>query len=217
MTDFAVARLHMVDCQLLPNNVTDDRLIAAMADLPREIFMPKSLRGVAYVDEDLVVASGRFLVEPMVFARMVQACAVKETDAVLDVGCATGYSTAVLARLANVVVALEEDDDIVTRASANLAKTDIGNVAVIAGRLRDGYPRQAPYDVIVLEGAVPEAPTTLLDQLGEGGRLVCVVLDGGVGKIMLFTKVTGVIGRRELFDGNTPLLPGFELEVGFAF
>ena len=217
MTDFAVARRHMVDCQLRPNNITDDRLIDAMGTLQRELFLPKTVRGVAYVDEDLPVAPGRYIAEPMVFARLVQAGRITADDAVLDVGCTTGYSTAVLGQLANVVVAVEEHAELAEIATKNLAEAGVDNAAVVTGPLRDGYAAQAPYDVIVLEGAVEDVPQALLDQLGEGGRLLALVSESGVGKARLYTKSGGTVGHRELFDGNMPLLPGFQLETGFAF
>ena len=217
MTDHVAARRHMVDCQLLPNKVTDDHLIEVMSTLPREVFVPKALKGVAYLDEDLPVAEGRYVMEPMVFARMVQALAITPADAVLDVGCATGYSTAVLARLANVVVAVEDHEDLAAQATQNLAEAAVDNAAVITGPLAEGYAAQAPYDVIMVQGAVADVPQTLLDQLGEGGRLVAVVDDGYMGKVLLYTKVAGVVGHRALFDGAVPPLPGFQRETSFVF
>ncbi len=217
MTDYAAARKQMVDSQLLPNKVTDARLIEAMSAVPREAFLPQSRRGVAYVDEDVQVAPGRYVIEPMVFARMLQEAAIRKTDAVLDVGCATGYSTAVLARIAGVVVAVEEDIALAAQASANLASTGVENAAVTAGPLNAGYPAQAPYDVIVLEGSVEEVPAPLLDQLGEGGRLVAVLAGRGMGKATLYTRSGGVIGHRQLFDAGLPPLPGFAREAGFVF
>ena len=217
MTDFAAARKQMVDSQLLPNKVTDARLIEAMSMVPREAFLPEALRGVAYVDEDVPVAPGRYVIEPMVFARLLQAAAIRRTDAVLDVGCATGYSTAVIARLAGVVVAVEENAELAGLASASLAAVGAENAAVVTGPLNAGYAAQAPYDVIVLEGAVEDVPAALLDQLGEGGRLAVVLARRGIGKATLYTREDGVIGHRELFDAGLPLLPGFAREAGFVF
>lgn len=217
MTDFVAARKQMVDSQLLPNKVTDARLIEAMSAVPREAFLPQARRGVAYMDEDAQVAPGRYVIAPMVFARLLQAAAVSDTDAVLDVGCATGYSTAVLARIASVVVAVEEDAALAAQASANLASTGVENAAVAAGPLNAGYPAQAPYDVIVLEGSVEEVPAPLLGQLNEGGRLVAVLAGRGIGKATLYTRTGGVIGHRQLFDAGLPPLPGFAREAGFVF
>ncbi len=217
MTDFAAARKQMVDSQLLPNKVTDASLIEAMGAVPREAFLPQALRGVAYVDEDMPVAPGRYVMEPMVFARLLQEAEVRKTDAVLDVGCATGYSAAVLARMASVVVAVEENPELVQQATANLAQAGADNAAVVAGPLTQGYPAQAPYDVIVLEGAVEEVPASLLDQLAEGGRLVAVIAGRGIGKATLYSRTGGIIGHRQLFDAGVPLLPGFVREAGFVF
>jgi protein-L-isoaspartate(D-aspartate) O-methyltransferase len=217
MTDFAAARKQMVDAQLLPNKVTDARLIEAMGAVPRELFLPEALRGVAYVDEDVQVAPGRYVIEPMVFARLLQAAAIRSTDAVLDVGCATGYSAAVLSRLAGVVVAVEEDAALAAQASANLAAADAENAAVTTTALNGGYPVQAPYDVIVLEGAVEDVPAALFDQLAEGGRLAAVIAGRGIGKATLYTRTGGVIGHRQLFDAGLPPLPGFAREAGFVF
>ncbi len=222
MPDFDAARLHMIDGQILPSKVTDARIVAAMGELAREEFVPKSLQGVAYVDEDLEVAPGRYLMEPMVFARLLQDARIDETCSVLDIGCASGYSTAVLGKLAGVVVALESDDELAGRANEALAVVGVDNVAVMAGDFRRGLPEQGPYDIIIFEGAVPEVPRAIFDQLAEGGRLVAVTLDpaageGAAGKANLFTKLRGTVGRRELFDANIPLLPGFEREEGFVF
>ena len=217
MIDFAAARKQMVDSQLLPNKVTDAHVIAAMSAVPREAFLPEGLRGVAYMDEDVQVGPGRYVIEPMVFARLLQAAAIRRTDAVLDVGCATGYSAAVLARIAGVVVAVEEDRSLAAQASASLATIGAENAAVITGPLAAGYAAQAPYDVIVLEGAVEEVPAALLDQLAEGGRLAVVLAGRGIGKATLYTRSAGVIGHRQLFDAGLPPLPGFAREAGFVF
>lgn len=217
MSDFADARLHMIDGQILPSKVTDARVIAAMGEIAREEFVPKGLRGVAYVDEDLEVARGRYLMEPMVFARLLQDARIDAACSVLDIGCASGYSTAVLGKLAGVVVALESDDALAERANESLATVGVDNVAVMAGDFRRGLPEQGPYDIIIFEGAVPAVPASILDQLAEGGRLVAVILERGVGKANLFTKLRGTVGKRELFDANIPLLPGFEREEGFVF
>ncbi|MDX1581699.1 MAG: protein-L-isoaspartate O-methyltransferase [Alphaproteobacteria bacterium] len=219
MTDLTAARQHMIDGQLLPNRVYDEDLLEAMAEIQRELFVPKSLRSIAYIDEDIRVADDRYLMEPMVFARLVQEARIGPNDAVLDIGCGTGYSTAVLAKLSSAVVAVEEDEDLSKRASENLANAGIDNAAVVTHSLKDCLPEQAPYDVIMFEGAVPEVPDNILDQLSEGGRLLAVIRGEtrGPGKATLFLKSRGIIGKRELFDANTPPLPGFEKEAGFVF
>jgi len=216
--DFAAARHNMVECQVRPNKVTDERVLAAMSELPRERFLPKSRQGVAYVDEDIALGDGRYLMEPMVLARLVQAAAVGPGDLALDVGCASGYSTAVLARLCNTVVALESHAGLVAEATAALAELGIDNAAVFERSLAKGYAKQAPYDVILFGGAVARLPEAIVKQLGEGGRLVAVVADGhGMGKATLFVRRSGVVSSRILFDAATPPLPGFAPEPRFVF
>ncbi|RMF11844.1 MAG: protein-L-isoaspartate O-methyltransferase [Alphaproteobacteria bacterium] len=217
MENFALARDHMIDGQLKPNHVTDPRVLAALRAVPRELFVPKALRGVAYVDEDIEVAPGRFLMEPMVFARLLQETRIKDSDLVLDIGCATGYSSAVLSELAAALVAVEEVPELVERAKSLLAERECGNVAVVEGPLNRGAPDHEPFDVIFINGAVEQIPDALFDQLAEGGRLACVHVVNGVGKASLFIKDGGVIGRRPLFDAAVPVLPGFERPRGFVF
>lgn len=207
----------MIDCQLRPNEVNDERIIAAIADVPREQFVPKAKRSIAYVDEDLAITDTRYLMEPVIFARLLVAANIQETDVVLDVGCATGYSSAVIAGLADAVVALEEEDALVTSAEKKLAEQDIMNVAVVKGELRDGVSKQGPFDVIFLGGAVDEIPAKLKKQLKEGGRLVCVKVEGGVGRAHIVEMKQGEVSGRNLFDANVQQLPGFEKESGFVF
>lgn len=218
MTDTqAAAREHMVECQLLPNKVTDPRITAAMGEIPRERFVPKLLRGVAYVDEDIEIAPGRYLMEPRVFGRLLQAADLAASDVVLDVGCASGYSTAVLARLAGTVVALESDEALAAKAGEALSALEIDNAAVVKGALAEGYPSQAPYDAIFLGGAVEEVPAALCDQLGDGGRLLAVVGVGAMGQALSMLRHEKVIARRPLFDAAVPPLPGFRRDPGFVF
>ncbi len=218
MADYAAARVNMIEGQIRPNRVTDDRVLAAMAEVPRERFVPRKLQGAAYVDQGLAVAPGRYLMEPAVFARLLQAAAIGPDDVVLDIGCATGYSTAVLARLAATVVAVESDPELVKAAGDLLADLDADNAAVVQGALEKGYAKQAPYDAIVLGGAIDEVPPMIADQLAEGGRLVAVVTGGssaGVGVLML--RARGALSRRILFDASVPPLPGFAVDRGFVF
>ncbi|MFQ5785842.1 MAG: protein-L-isoaspartate O-methyltransferase [Alphaproteobacteria bacterium] len=218
MTDFAAIRHNMVESQIRTNKVTDARVLAALEAVPRELFVPKRLQGVAYVDEDLAIAPGRYLMEPMVLARLLQAAEIESDDVVLDIGCATGYAAAVLARLAATVVAVESDPTLAEDATARLAELDVDNVAVVEGPLEQGYATQGPYDAIVLEGGVDAVPETITGQLAEGGRLVAVVTGGSrVGKATLMLRVHGALSRRVLFDAATPLLPGFRIEPGFVF
>jgi protein-L-isoaspartate(D-aspartate) O-methyltransferase len=207
MSNFAAARQHMIEGQIKPNQITLPALIVALGEIPRELFVPRALQGVAYVDEDIAVAPGRYLMEPMVFARLVQALALTPADLALDVGCATGYSTAVLSRLCGAVVGLEEDEALAEKANQLLAELQCDNASVARGALVAGCPSQGPYDAILLNGAVEYVPTALADQLKEGGRLAAVVREEGVGKAVLYVKADGVLGRRELFDAAVPPLP----------
>ncbi len=222
MPVYDAARANMVENQVRPNKVTDERVLAAMAAVPRELFVPKKFAGIAYVDEDIAVSRDRYLMEPMVLARLLQAAAIEPRDVVLDIGCASGYSTAVLARLADTVVAIESDAELAETAIALMAELDADNTAVVTGELAEGYANQAPYDVIVLEGAVEEVPRALSDQLSEDGRLVAVVTGenrGGIhlGRATLMRRMHGRLSVRVLFDASVPPLPGFAVERGFVF
>ena len=217
MPDFAAARRSMVDSQLKPNQIVDQRVAQAMAEVPRELFVPETLAAVAYVDEDLPIAPGRFLMEPIVFARLLQAAAIEPNDIVLDLGCGTGYSTAVLARLANAVVAIEPDPDLRARAETVMAKISADNTAIVDGDLTIGSPDQGPFDVIFLNGAAEQIPDGLVDQLADGGRLVAVQVRNGVGKTTVFERQGDLVGARELFDAAIPVLPGFASRPGFVF
>jgi protein-L-isoaspartate(D-aspartate) O-methyltransferase len=217
MNDSLKRREAMINGQILPNRVTDMRVAEAMLAVPREPYLPRELRGVAYLDEDIPIGGGRYLMEPVVFARLLQAAAVGPDDAVLDVGCGTGYSSAVLARLASAVVALECDQALIERANANLTELGIDNAVVVVGPLADGCPKQGPFDVIVLNGAVEVLPAALTEQLAEGGRLVAVERRLGVGKARRYVKLGGLVGATELFDAQVPALPGFEMAEGFVF
>ncbi|QPC41696.1 protein-L-isoaspartate O-methyltransferase [Kaustia mangrovi] len=219
MTDFQTARTNMVESQIRPSGITDHRIIAAMSEVPREAFVPRARQQLAYMDEDLPLteavdgAPPRYLMEPMSFARLLQLAGIDQDELVLDVGCALGYSTAVISRLAQSVVALEADGDLADRAGELLVEHGVMNAAVVTGPLRDGHKAEGPYDVIVVNGAVPEIPAALFDQLKDNGRLVAVVEpENGVGKTTLFTRHGTAISSRQSYDANVPALPGFEVE-----
>lgn len=215
--DYATARQHMVDSQIRTNRVTDERLIEAIRSLPRERFVPEAARARAYLDDDVEIAPGRCLMEPMVTARLIQAAEAKPDDIALVVGGGTGYAAAVLARLANTVVALESDSALAQRAGAVLGDLSIDNVAVVEGALNGGCAKHAPYNIIYLDGAVEQVPAALTDQLADGGRMVGVLLDRGVGRASLWMKSGEALSRRVLFDANITPLPGFAAPARFVF
>jgi protein-L-isoaspartate(D-aspartate) O-methyltransferase len=218
MVDTAAARLNMVESQLRTNRVWDTRILDAFETVPRELYVPERARGFAYIDEDLPIGHGRYLLEPMVLARLVQAAEIGAGDIVLDLGCGTGYAAAILAHLAGTVVALEEVPELARAAAAALEAEQVTNAVVVEGKLAEGYAKQAPYDVILLDGGAAEVPKAIEDQLAEGGRMVGVVRDrADVGRAMLMRKDAGAVSGRVLFDANTPVLPGFERKPGFVF
>jgi protein-L-isoaspartate(D-aspartate) O-methyltransferase len=215
MTDFANARRHMVDGQIRTTNVTDLRVISAMLEVPRERFMPPASAALAYLDLDVPVGAGRKLLRPMIMAKLIQAAELAAADRVLDVGCATGYTAAILARIAGHVVALEQDTGLAQSARQALASEK--KVEVVTGPLTAGWPQGASYDVVVLDGASEIPPQTLYGQLKDGGRLVCVLGTGPGSKAMLYRRSGEEVGGREIFDANAGLLPGFAKTPVFAF
>jgi protein-L-isoaspartate(D-aspartate) O-methyltransferase len=231
MVDFRAARRAMVDGQIRTNGVTDLDLIGAMLDIPREAFVPERLSVMAYLDRDLALPSGssapRYLIKPEVTAKLIQAAEVVPQDRVLVVAAATGYSAAILSRLAAAVVALEEDPGLAEMARANLRHFGLANVTVVTGSLSAGWPAAAPYEVILVEGGVETIPQPLFDGLSAGGRLITVVYEGSgdaagpvggkMGKATLYCDVKGEVAGRALFDAAAPLLPGFAKARAFVF
>jgi protein-L-isoaspartate(D-aspartate) O-methyltransferase len=217
-SESSAARRNMVESQLKPNKVTDARVIGAMAAVPRELFVPDACRGVAYRDEDIALGGARYIMEPMVLARLLQAAEIGPRDKILTLAAATGYGAVVAARLGASVVALESDATLAERARLTMRDLGCRNVEVVIGPLEAGCAAEAPYDVILLEGAVPILPTAVLGQLAPGGRLVGVVRRAGTGKATLFTRLDdGRSAERVLFDAATPLLPGSVRPAGFVF
>jgi protein-L-isoaspartate(D-aspartate) O-methyltransferase len=217
MSDYTKARRMMVDCQIRPTDVTDRELLTAMLEVPRERFVPAALASVAYLDRDLPVDPKRALLKPMVLARMIQAADIRARDRVLDVACGTGYSSAILARLAAAVTALDDDAERSRRCGDALAQVGAGSVTAVCGPLDAGWPNGAPYDVILVNGACETQPRSLIGQLGEGGRLVAVMGTGPDGKATLFRKDRGEVGSRTLFDAAAPALPVFAKAPAFVF
>ena len=216
-TDYSAARANMVESQIRPNKVTDPAVIAAFLAVPRERFVPAALKGVAYVDEDIPIGAGRYLVEPMILARLLQFAMPKPTEVALEIGAGNGYGTAVLAHLVGTVVGLDSDPGLVQEAIRNLAALGIDNAAMVTGPLLAGHPDQAPYDLIIFSGAVSKVPAEVEAQLAEGGRLLAVEGGEGVGRAVLVVREGGVLSRRVIFDAATPLLPGTGRKAEFVF
>ncbi|MDG4604028.1 MAG: methyltransferase domain-containing protein [Defluviicoccus sp.] len=216
--DYAAARAKMVANQIRTNRITDPAVIAAMAAVPREAFLPAHLQGVAYIDEDVALGGGRFLLEPLVTAQLLQVAELAADDVVLIVGCGVGYDAAVAAQIAGAVVGLECDPGLVQTARRILTEQGFGMVTIVEGPLAQGFARQAPYDVIVFAGAVAAPPAAITEQLAEGGRMVAVIADGtGIGRGTLFVKAGGIVSHRVAFDAATPFLAGFEPQPQFSF
>ncbi|HUG63432.1 MAG TPA: protein-L-isoaspartate O-methyltransferase [Methylomirabilota bacterium] len=220
MADMTALRTKMVDGQIRPSDVTDHRIIDAMLAIPREAFVPAGLTGLAYLDRNLPVSAdgrSRCLIQPMVLARMVQAAEVGPDDVVLEIGCASGYGAALLARLASSVVALEEDESLADMAAGALSGLGVDNVTVVKGPLAAGYPDEGPYDVIFVNGAVEVAPEALAGQLKQGGRMVLVVGVGQAARGMLYTRSGAGVSGRVIMNASVPLLPGFARIPAFEF
>jgi protein-L-isoaspartate(D-aspartate) O-methyltransferase len=215
--DFAAARRNMVASQVKTNRVTDPLVIEAMSAVPREKFLPTEQRPFAYVDEDLPIGKGRVIMEPMVLARLLQLADIQTSDSALLIGAGTGYSTAVLAKMASSVVAVESDPDLAARASKILTELSVDNAAVVTGELTRGKPEQGPFDIIFINGAVAAIPDALKTQLSDGGRLVTIISEGPIGRATLVTRSGNAYGHRQEFDCVTPVLPGFQKQTGFVF
>jgi len=223
MVDFRTARRAMVDGQVRTNDVTNLGLIAAMLDIPREAFVPESRAELAYLDRDVPIADAtakepaRWLVKPVVLARLIQAAAPGPQDRVLVVGAGSGYAAAVLSRLAASVVALEQNEVLVAKARSILPAVGIGNITVVEGPLVAGAPSFGPYDLVLIDGGVETVPESLFGQMSARGHLVAVVAAGPVGKATLFQTVNHETGGRVLFDATAPVLPGFAKAPAFVF
>lgn len=216
MADFASRRTIMVDTQVRPSDVTKYPVIDAMLAVPREDFVPDSRRAVAYSGENLSLGKNRVMFEPRTLAKLIDGLDLQLTDLVLDIGCGYGYATAVIARMTEAVVALEEDESMATEAEARLAAARVDNAAVVQGPLADGFAGQGPYDVILINGAVEAVPATLEDQLKEGGRIGALFMEGNLGVARIGVKINNRVNWRYAFNAHAPMLPGFERSRGFA-
>ncbi len=206
----------MVDTQVRPSDVTKFPIIDAMLSVPRELYVPADKREAAYVGENLSLGGNRVILEPRTFAKMLDALDIQPDEVVLDLGCGLGYSTAVLARLAEFVVAVEEDETRADEAQAALSENGVDNAAVTTGPLADGAAKSGPYDVIIVEGAVEHLPPALLDQLQDGGRICVLFAEGALGTVRVGYKIDGRMNWRYAFNAGAPVLSGFEKHSAFT-
>lgn len=216
MTDYAARRTMMVDTQVRPSDVTKFPIIDAMLDVPREVYVPDAQREAAYMGENLSLGSGRVMLEPRTLSKMLEALDVQPHHVALDLGCGLGYSTAILAHLTDFVVGVEDDEARATEAQTLLSEQGIDNAAVMAGPLAEGAAKSGPYDVIMAQGAVERVPQAILDQLREGGRIVCIFAEAALGVVRIGQKIDGTVNWRFTFNAGAPVLAGFEAEAAFA-
>lgn len=216
MTDFRHRRVTMVDTQVRPSDVTKFPIIDAMLTIPREVFVPDARREAAYVGEHVEIAPGRVVLDPRTLAKMLDALDVQPDELVLDLGCGLGYSTAIIARLAEAVVAVEEDEALAGEAQARLSAESVDNAAVIRAPLAAGSAKHGPFDAITIEGGVEDIPATLLAQLKEGGRIAAIFMDGALGEARVGYKIDGIVTWRRSFNAAAPVLPGFARRRVFA-
>jgi len=216
MSDYADRRTMMVDTQIRPSDVTKFTIIEAMLSVPREVFVPSAKREAAYADAAMPLGSGRFMVEPRTLAKMLDALDVTNTDLVLDLGAGYGYSSAVLARMAEAVVAVEPNEEFATEAQDALNEVSADNVIWHTGALVEGAEKLGPYDVILVQGGVEMVPDALVSQLKDGGRIGCLFMDGPLGSVKIGYKSAGSISWRFAFNATAPMLDGFANESSFA-
>lgn len=216
MIDFTAARNAMVDCQVRPADVTRYSVIEAMLAVPREMFVPRAHREVAYAEMQIPVAAGRVLLDARTFAKMLDAVELRPGELVLVVGAGYGYSAAVAARIAGTVVALEQDPDLAQHLADTMARLSVDNVLVESGSLVAGVPGSGPYDVILVEGGVETLPQALLGQLAEGGRLAAIDMEGILGRCRIWRRAGESVSSRAVFDATAPVLPGFDAARPFA-
>ncbi|SEK51458.1 protein-L-isoaspartate(D-aspartate) O-methyltransferase [Roseovarius nanhaiticus] len=216
MTDYAARRTMMVDTQVRPADVTKFPIIDAMLSVPREAFVPRDMREAAYMGENVNLGGGRVVLEPRTLAKMLDALDIRGDELVLDVGSALGYSSAVMARMAEAVVALEEDEAMSQEAQTLLLEHGADNVIAHTAPLAEGAPEHGPYDVIVVEGAVQHLPDALTAQLKEGGRIACLFMEGALGAVRIGYKLGDQMTWRFAFNAGAPVLRGFEKHAAFT-
>ncbi len=216
MTDFATLRTTMVDTQIRPSDVTKFPIIDAMLSVRREAYVPDSKQAAAYADTIVDLGEGRYLLDPRTFARILDALDIQPDEMVLDLGCGFGYSAAVIGHMAEAVVAVETNEAMVETAERTLAEEGSTNVVVTAGALSEGHAKTGPYDVIVIEGAVQTVPSSLIDQLADGGRIACLFDQAGMGAIKVGYKIDGAVSWRFVCNAGAPVLEGFAKHDEFS-
>lgn len=216
MTDFTSRRTMMVDTQVRPSDVTKFPIIDAMLATPREAYVPDNKREAAYIGENLALDEGRVMLEPRTLAKMLEALDVQPAHVALDVACGLGYSTAILSRLCEFVVGLEDDEARAQEAQSILSQNGIDNAAVMTRALAEGAAKSGPYDIIIIQGGVELVPEALFDQLREGGRMACIFLEGKLGVVRVGHKIDGAMNWRFAFNASAPVLTGFEKRAVFA-
>lgn len=216
MADYAQRRNTMVDTQVRPSDVTKFPIIDAMLSVPRELFVPAEKREAAYIGENIDLGTGRVVLEPRTLAKMLEAADIQPGELVLDIGCGFGYSSALAARMADAVIALEDDEALVAEAEKALAEAGADNVAVVQGALDEGASKHGPYDVILIQGAVEHIPDSLLAQLKDGGRIVAIFAEGALGTVRVGYHMDGGVDWRFAFNAGAPVLTGFEARRAFV-
>ena len=223
MVDYGIARSTMVNNQLRTFDVSDRAVLAAMGSVPREAFVPAARRPIAYLDSNMEVSEAaadnpaRYLLAPSTIGRLLQAAEIQSSDIALVVGCTTGYVAAIMAKMADSVVALECDAGLAEQATEILLELSVDNAAVVTGDLEKGWPEEGPYDVVVVAGAVDTIPDALLEQVRDNGRLAVVEGHGGAGQALIYTRTSDVVSPRFIFNASAPILPGFERQAAFEF
>lgn len=215
MSDFTNRRTAMVDTQVRPSDVTKFPIIDAMLSVPREAFVPMEKREAAYMGENLTLEGNRVILEPRTLAKMLDALNIQSDELVLDIGSGLGYSAAVIARMAEAVVAVEADEFMAAEAQTTLAEQNVDNVVMHEGPLVDGAADHGPYDVMLVQGGIEKLPENLAAQLKDGGRVACLFMQGALGEVRLGQKIDGTLVWRQVFNAGAPILDGFALEKEF--
>lgn len=217
MIDFAAARTAMVDCQVRPSDVTRYPIIAAMLDIAREKYVPNTATTIAYIDENIDLGAGRTMLAPRTLAKMLDAVQPDGSELVLHIGAGLGYGSALLSRLTQAVIAVEENAEFAAAAAAQLSADGEDTVIIEEGSLAAGSAVHGPYDLIFIEGAVEEIPTALTEQLSEHGKIIMLRTEGPLCFAEIGVRGANGFSTRRLFDANAPVLPGFEAKRVFTF